>query len=147
MKRSKHASILARYLIITAGILLAAGYIAYCTFKNTVLHANKWNERAHIELSRSSRVIPPERGDILASDGTVLATTLQYYTLRIDFGSEAFKWQRYADALDSLADAFDRHFPIAVSRRGRIRSVRLCAAARSRVAGDSSRISHTPIIS
>ncbi|GFI06027.1 peptidoglycan D,D-transpeptidase FtsI [Muribaculaceae bacterium] len=113
MKRSKHASILARYLIITAGILLAAGYIAYCTFKNTVLHANKWNERAHIELSRSSRVIPPERGDILASDGTVLATTLQYYTLRIDFGSEAFKWQRYADALDSLADAFDRHFPIA----------------------------------
>ncbi len=111
-KRTKHASIMARYLVITAAILVVASYIAFCTFKNTVLHADKWNERANLELSRSSKVIYPDRGDILADDGTVLATTMQYYTVRIDFGSEAFRWKEYVAALDSLAEAMQRHFPI-----------------------------------
>lgn len=113
MKRSKHASIMLRYLLITAGTLLIAGRVAYCTLENTVLHASKWNEKANKELARaSSKMIPPERGDILAADGSVLATTMQFYTLRIDFGSEAFRWDAYALALDSMAEAFHAHFPI-----------------------------------
>ncbi len=103
---------MARYLIITAGILLVASYIAFCLFQNTVLHADKWNQKASLELSRSSKVLYPDRGDILADDGTVLATTMQYYTVRIDFGSEAFRWKEYVAALDSLAQAMQAHFPI-----------------------------------
>lgn len=111
-KRSKHASIMLRYLLITCAILLVASYIAFCLFKNTVLHADKWNEKASLELSRTDKVLYPDRGDILADDGTVLATTMQYYTARIDFGSEAFRWEAYVNALDSLAESMQAHFPI-----------------------------------
>lgn len=112
-KKSKHASIMARYLFLSLFIVAIATYIGYCTFENTVLHADKWNEKAQLELSRSSKTIYPERGDILADDGSVLATTMQYYTVRIDFGSKAFKWKEYVAALDSLAEAMQASFPIA----------------------------------
>ncbi|MDE7388416.1 MAG: PASTA domain-containing protein [Muribaculaceae bacterium] len=111
-KRSKHSSVMLRYAIITGVILLIAFYIGLCTFKTTVVHADKWNARANRELSRSSKVIYPERGDILADDGTILATTMQFYTVRLDFGSEAFRWKDYVNAVDSIAEAMQECFPI-----------------------------------
>jgi len=111
-KKGKRASMMSRYSFVTALFLLAAAWIAYNTFKNAIIDAPHWNELATKELSRSSMVIQPERGDILAADGSVLATTLQYYTLRMDFGSEAFKWKAYVEAKDSLADSLARYFPI-----------------------------------
>ena len=111
-KQSKRGAVLSRYLLLTAGILLLSGWILYNGFKNAVIDAPHWNELAHKELSRSSTIIQPERGDILASDGSVLATTMQFYDLRMDFGSEGFKWQSYVSAIDSLADSLHVHFPI-----------------------------------
>lgn len=111
--KSKRGSMMFRFLLLAAMFLLVAARIAYFTFKNTVLDAKEWNALAHKELSRSSTIIQPERGDILAADGSVLATTLQYYTLRIDFGSEGFKWKNYVESKDSLADSLHHYFPIA----------------------------------
>ena len=76
-KKGKRASMMSRYSVLTGLFLLVAAWIAYNTFKNAVVDAPHWNELAKKELSRSSLVIQPERGDILASDGSVLATTLQ----------------------------------------------------------------------
>lgn len=111
--KSKRASVMARYSILLGFMLVIATWIAYNTFKNAVVDAGKWEARAKKELSRMERVIEPERGDILAADGSVLATTLQYYTLRIDFGSEGFKWKEYVAEKDALAEAMHKHFPIA----------------------------------
>lgn len=111
-KKGKRASMMSRYSVLTGLFLLVAAWIAYNTFKNAVVDAPHWNELAKKELSRSSLVIQPERGDILASDGSVLATTLQYYTLRVDFGSEAFDWKAYVTLKDTLADSLHRYFPI-----------------------------------
>lgn len=103
---------MSRYSLLLGLILVVAGWIAYNTFRNAVIDRKEWNELATKELGRTSRVIRPERGDILAADGSVLATTLQYYTLRMDFGSEAFHWKGYVASKDSLADSLARYFPI-----------------------------------
>lgn len=111
-KQSKRGAVLSRYLLLTAGFLLLSGWILYNAFKNAVIDAHHWNELANKELSNSSTVIQPERGDILASDGSVLATTMQFYDLRIDFGSEGFKWKSYVLTIDELADSLHAHFPM-----------------------------------
>ncbi len=103
---------MSRYSLLLGMILIVACWIAYNTFRNAVIDRKEWNELATKELGRTSRIIRPERGDILAADGSVLATTLQYYTLRIDFGSEAFHWKGYVMSKDSLADSLARYFPI-----------------------------------
>ncbi len=112
-KRSKRASVMARYSILIFIIMVVAAWIIYNMFRNTVIDAPHWNELAKKELSRMTTKIAPERGDILAADGTVLATTLQYYTLRIDFRSEGFDWEGYVKEKDALADSLNRYYPIA----------------------------------
>lgn len=103
---------MARYSLLMGFMLLMASWIAYNTFRNAVIDAEEWEARATQELSRMEKVIEPERGDILAADGSVLATTLQYYTLRIDFGSEGFHWKGYVAEKDALAEAMHKNFPI-----------------------------------
>lgn len=100
-----------RYSFLLAMMLSAATWIAYNTFRNAVIDRSHWNERAQIELSRSTNIIAPDRGDIFAADGSVLATTLQYYTLRVDFGSDGFDWENYVKHKDSLADSLQLYFP------------------------------------
>ncbi len=81
--------IMFRYVLITFGMTLFAGAISYKLFSTTVIDAEHWNNKANVELQRID-TIAPVRGDILAADGTILVTNLQYYDVRIDFGSEAF---------------------------------------------------------
>lgn len=111
-KRSKRASVMIRYSFLLGIILLVASWISYNTFRNAVLDASHWNALASKELSRMTTVIQPDRGDILAADGSVLSTTLQYYTLRIDYGSEGFDWKGYVAEKDMLADSLAHYFPI-----------------------------------
>jgi cell division protein FtsI (penicillin-binding protein 3) len=110
-KSSNRTRILLRYIITSAAILLFAGIIAVNVFRTTVINADKWNSKARQELSRIDTIMP-ERGDILAADGSVLATNLRYYTLRIDFQSERFMFARYTNAIDSMADSLQHYFPI-----------------------------------
>lgn len=123
MKKSNHKKVLLRYLFISALILVFAGMIVYNLFMTTVVHADDWNRLADQELS-GRHVIKPERGDILACDGSVLATNLRYYTLRIDFRSERFMWGRYTNAIDSIADSLHRYFPIPGGRKAWADSLR-----------------------
>lgn len=109
MKKTNHKHILGRYLLISLFIFLLAGAIMVKMFRTTVLDAHLWNEAAERELQRTKEILP-ERGDILAADGSVLATTLKYFTVRIDYRAERFKTDsllKYADAIaDSMVVAF-----------------------------------------
>ena len=111
-KTTKRGAVLTRILLFCEAILLLSAWILYNGFKNAVIDAPHWNKLAQKELSRSSTIIQPERGDILAADGSVLATTMQFYDLRMDFGSEGFHWKGYVSAMDSLADSLHVHFPM-----------------------------------
>lgn len=108
--RSNQGHILLRYSIITLLILLFSFAISYKLFSTTVIHANDWNEKAMREMQRVDTILP-ERGEILAHDGSILATNLRYYTVRIDFRAERFMENRYRIALDSIADSMAVHFP------------------------------------
>lgn len=111
---------MSRYSIVLGLILVAAAWVAYNAFRNAVIDRDHWNKRADTEMEnmvKRTQVINPERGDILAADGSVLSTTMQYYTLRIDFGVPRFDWQAYVQSKDSLADSLHHYFPIAGGRQ------------------------------
>lgn len=109
-KGNNQQHIMARYVIITFGILVFAGAISFKLFSTTVLEAEHWNEKANTELERTD-TITPIRGDILAADGSILVTNLAYYNLRIDYRSEAFAEADYLSSVDALSDSLAKHFP------------------------------------
>jgi cell division protein FtsI (penicillin-binding protein 3) len=100
---SRRSQILWRYFIVSVLILLFAGAIAYNAVKTTIIDADKWNEKANSELSKTLTIMP-RRGDILACDGSILATNLTYYTLRMDFSASKFMEKQFRSDLDTLCD-------------------------------------------
>lgn len=103
------ARIILRYAFIAACILLFATAIITEVFDTTVTHKSEWDSKADSVLMKR-KVVAPLRGDILASDGSVLATNITYYTVRVDYRSERFMEERYKIALDSLSDSLALHF-------------------------------------
>lgn len=99
-----------RYIIVSTLIVFFACAIAYSMFKTTVIDADKWISKANEELQRRDTIIPT-RGDILAADGSILATNMNYYTMRIDFKASRFNEKRYIESLDSLCDTLAHYFP------------------------------------
>ena len=109
-KKDNKIHILFRYGLISALILLFTTAIVVKLFSTTVVHADDWNRKAMKEMERVDTILP-QRGDILSDDGSILATNLRYYTVRLDFRSERFMEHRYRMALDSIADSLATYFP------------------------------------
>lgn len=111
-KQNNKQRILFRYALIMVLFLLIALAIVYQLVNTTIIRAPEWNARAERELSGVD-TIAPERGNILAANGNILACNLKVYDIRLDcrhrkFTSlSPFPWK----SLDSLADELDRHFP------------------------------------
>ena len=110
MNTNSRTNILLRYFFISLGILLLAGLIVHKLFKTTVIHAEQWNILAEKDYSRVD-TIRPERGNILAADGSILATNLQYYTIRMDYRTERFNEKMLRDSLPALSDSLAKYFP------------------------------------
>ena len=75
-----------------------------------IIHADKWNEKAARMLSVTHEVMP-ERGDILAQNGEVMATNMTYYRALIDFGVPKFKSREFNDSLKTLCKLLGKYFP------------------------------------
>lgn len=103
--------ILARYALVVFFVLLLCSWIGFRLVDNTVLHAEEWNLKADSILNKTVPVYPV-RGDILSCDGSVLATNVTTYTLRIDYRTDGFSMEKFNNALDSLCDSLAVHFPI-----------------------------------
>lgn len=109
MKQSNKRHILARYLIVIGIILLFSTSIVYEIFKTTVVYAHRWNVKAD-SIWLDTAAIEPERGKILADNGTVLAANLHFFTVRVDWktaGINKDTLQRYLPALCDSLHAFD----------------------------------------
>lgn len=80
---------------------------------NTYVNAADWNKRAKLEMQKVT-IIDPERGNILADNGNILACNLQAYDIKFDAAHEKIKklgkisWKQ----VDSLADSLDRYYPM-----------------------------------
>ena len=110
MNTNNRANILLRYIIISVGILLLAGLIVNKLFNTTVIHASEWKAKANRDFSVID-TIQPARGDILASDGSILATNLRYYTIRLDYRTERFDEKELRRSLPALADSLAKYHP------------------------------------
>ncbi|MCH5325588.1 MAG: transpeptidase family protein [Duncaniella sp.] len=104
-------NILFRYGIVVLGILMFSAKIIMTLTENTVVYADFWNERTSREMSESFEIIP-HRGNILASDGSILATNLNFYTARLDYRAEKFSPKTLRDSIDALAEQMAIHFPV-----------------------------------
>lgn len=107
---TRRAHIYGRYIIMSAVILLMAGLCVVFLINTTVIHAKEWNAKGDSTLS-GTMAIPPLRGDILASDGSILATNLHYYNVRIDYRASRINELKYLESIDSLADTLAYYYP------------------------------------
>lgn len=79
-------------------------------FSTTVIDAEKWNLKAK-EIIEKERVVEPERGNIYASNNSILATNLTYYIPRIDWTAAGIKEKTFKSHIKALSDslhAFDQ---------------------------------------
>ena len=101
MKQANKHHIMARYSVV---VLLFAGCIVYELFKTAVTYAEEWNLKSKNILCDST-IIEPERGKILADNGTILAANLQFYTARIDWKTAGIKDDTLKKYLPALCDS------------------------------------------
>ncbi|MFI3239395.1 MAG: penicillin-binding protein [Bacteroidales bacterium] len=99
-----------RYTLIIGVILVFSATIIGKLFSTTVIDSHKWNEKAMSYISTEEDV-EPKRGSILAANGTVLATDLNYYTVRIDWKTEGIKGDTLMKYLPALADSLEAFYP------------------------------------
>ena len=109
MKKENRKNILFRYTLITILILIVCLRVVYKLVDTTVVSADKWNAKANEELSKVETILP-ERGNIVAADGSILATNLTYYTVRIDYRSEKFMSDSLRKAATAAADSLAKYF-------------------------------------
>ncbi len=107
---TRRSHIYGRYVIISFCILGVAALCVAFLLNTTVVHAKEWNEKGDRTMA-DTMFIPPLRGDILADDGSILATNLQYYNIRIDFHASRINELRYLESIDSLADTLAAYYP------------------------------------
>ena len=98
-----------RYAVIIGLILAFSSLVVSEIFDTTVTHKKNWDDKADSVLMKR-KILYPKRGDILACDGSVLATNITSYTVRVDYRSQQFKEDRYNAALDSLSDSLATYF-------------------------------------
>ena len=96
--------ILVRYAIVVGCMLAFSAWISWNLFKTTAVQANLWNEKAD-EVLMKNVPIEPERGAILADDGSVLAANLQFYVVRIDWFTEGIKDSTLMKEIVPLCDS------------------------------------------
>lgn len=115
-----HAFVVGRFGIIFLITSILAVAIAVMLVRTTVVHAEAWNKMAASTL-RDSIITYPERGEILASDGSILATNLYYVDIMIDFRASRFKIGEFVDSLDQITDSLAAVFPYRTKKEWRKR--------------------------
>ena len=106
----RRARIMLNLSIIVMLVAAMAIAIVFMLFNTTVINADAWNRKGQRQLDTITP-IAPLRGDILACDGSILATNLNYYDVSIDFKPKRFYIRQYVESLDSLADTLAVYFP------------------------------------
>lgn len=109
-KQNNKSHILFRFGCIILLFLLISTIIVSKLFFTTVIEAHEWNKRAKKDMERMD-TIPPERGNILADNGSILACNYTVYDVLVDFRHFKVKRNLAWKSLDSLADSLDVHYP------------------------------------
>lgn len=109
-KFSRRARIMARYGVVATVIVIFALWTGWSLTRTTIIDADKWNDKANRELERID-TIQPIRGDILACDGSILATNVITYDVAIDFRASRFMVDTLRKEMAALCDTMAMFFP------------------------------------
>ena len=94
--------VLIRVYVVTAVIVLIAFVIFFKAFLLVTREGERWRKEADKRYIQN-REVPGERGNILADDGSLLATSIPYFEARMDFAAEGLKKEEFVKGMDSLA--------------------------------------------
>ncbi len=86
------------YSVFALFSIIILGKILYLQ----LVEGSYWKSKA-LEVSQKNIIIPPMRGNILSDNGKVLATSVPYYEIRIDFRAEGLTKQVFYNNVDSLS--------------------------------------------
>lgn len=86
------------YIFMLAFAMLIVGKILYLQF----VDANTWIEKAQ-KLTLKDITVESNRGDILAADSRLLASSIPYYEIRMDTRSTGMDDGTFAKGIDSLS--------------------------------------------
>ena len=105
--------ILVRTSLVYLGMLLIGLAILGKALHLQVFEKENWAQEENSTIRH--KVIEPNRGNIYSSDGRLLAVSVPYYEIRMDFRSESFTREIFDNSVDklsiSLSNLFqDRHW-------------------------------------
>jgi cell division protein FtsI (penicillin-binding protein 3) len=98
--KNQHEIAFRGWLIFSAFVLLGFGVFGRILWIQSAEH-EQWKAIGE-RFESSVRSIEPSRGQIYASNGSVLATSVPVYEVRWDTKSEAIQWDQFDRDLDSL---------------------------------------------
>ena len=101
-------TILTRIAIVYFILFLFGVVVVVKIFSVQQIRTDKW-AKIESNLSKNTIIVEPNRGNICADDGSVLATSVPGYFVRIDLASEGVK-RVYSEESDSLAYYLSRFF-------------------------------------
>ncbi len=105
---SKKSELLLRAYIVLAAIVGVALVLIGATINIGVIQGNDWREKGD-STNLKYFDIEPERGNIYASDGYPLATSVPYFDIHLDLKSEAMTQKIFDANIDSLAHCLSKN--------------------------------------
>ena len=105
--------ILVRSSLVYLGILLIGLLILGKTLHLQIFENETWSREENSTIRH--KVIEPNRGNIFSSDGRLLAVSVPFYEVRMDFRSESFTQEIFDSGVDALSKSLsnlfgDRHW-------------------------------------
>ncbi len=107
--------VVSRFGVIFVITSLLAIAIAFMLVRTTVIKRDDWN-RMGISSLNKSRAISSARGEILAADGSILATNLYYTNIMLDLRTDGFRIAEFVDTLPMIVDSLAKYCPKYTSR-------------------------------
>jgi cell division protein FtsI (penicillin-binding protein 3) len=100
--------ILIRTSLIYLGVLLIGLLILGKAIHLQLFEKDKWAQEENSTVRH--KVIEPNRGNIYSSDGRLLAVSVPFYEIRMDFRSESFTRDIFDAGVDELSKALSKLF-------------------------------------
>jgi cell division protein FtsI (penicillin-binding protein 3) len=95
----KKTELLSRLFFVVGIFLVLSTVIGYRVFKVAILEQENWKSKGSVNLQWKE--LDADRGTIYADDGSILATSLQFFEIRLDMRS--MNDQLFKEKVDSLA--------------------------------------------
>ncbi len=107
--------LLIRVYIVAIAMLGVAGLLAYKAVHISVVEGEQWRSLGDSLYLKYIPVVA-DRGDILASDGSLMTTSLPFFDLHVDFKANGLREDIFRANVDSLAWYLSRYVNTSVSK-------------------------------